>query len=150
MIFQKKILVSLPEGPMKIQFRYFKAGNGGFYESPGKMVLSHRKIKSLDSQDSGAGEREVNYSPMRTWLALKMGSRPVRKEMNFLFTEAGYRLEQKEFLARLGWIQQQKLRWMYRDHWLQRPGNLMHSFFFLLLLIMGVLSILYLEKKEIF
>lgn len=150
MIFQRKILVSLPEAGMKIQFRYFRAGKGGFYESPGKMILSGRKVKPVESSDSVAGEREVIYSPVRTWLALKMGSRPVRKQMNFLFTEEGYRLDQKEFMARLGWFQEQKLRWMYRDHWLQRPGNLMHTFIFMLLLIFAVVSIIYLEKNEIF
>jgi hypothetical protein len=135
---------------MKIQFRYFRAGHGGFYESPGKMILSGRKVKPVEKSDPAAGESEVVYSPVRTWLALKMGSRPVRKEMNYLFTEEGYRLGQKEFLARLGWLQQQKLRWMYRDHWLQRPGNLKHTLILLLLFLMALVSIVYLEKSEIF
>jgi hypothetical protein len=135
---------------MKIEFRYFRAGEGGFYESPGKLILSGRKVKPADKSASVPAGEEVNYSPVKTWLALPMQQGMVRKPVNYLFTEEGYRLGQKEFLAYLGWFQQQKLKWMYRDHWLQRPGNLTHTIFFIVLVALAITGIMYLESSGLF
>ena len=135
---------------MKIEFRYFRAGEGGFYESPGKLILSGRKVRPAEKAELMPEGEQVNYSPVKTWLTLPMHHRMVRKPVNYLFTEEGYRLGQKEFLANLGWFQQHKLKWMYRDHWLQRPGNLLHMMLFLMLLGLALTGIVYLEGSGIF
>ena len=136
---------------MSIVFRFYRTGRDGFYESPGKMILSGKR-GYFPSESSGKDEAaEFNYSPVKTWVDIVETERKrVRHPVNFLFTEQNYKVGQREMYAYLGWFKRHKLRWMYRDHWLQRPGNLVHFVIISLIISALMISIAYLELTGFF
>lgn len=135
---------------MSIEFRIYRTGRDGFYESPGKMILSDKKAY-FPFEDSGEEPEEFNYSPVQTWIDIVSPDRKkVRHPVNFLFTEQHYRVGQREMFAHLGFIQRQKLKWMYRDHWLQRQGNMVHFFIIILIISILLICVSYLELSGFF
>lgn len=135
---------------MSIVFRYFQAGPDGFYESPGKMILSDR-MAIFDGENGNRPESEFNYTPVNTWVEIRdEHKKRVRHAVNYLFTEQNYGVGQREMMAHLGWMQKQKLQWMYSDHWLQRPGNLRHMFVIVLIISLLIATVSYLELASVF
>jgi len=136
---------------MSIEFRYYMAGRDGFYESPGKMILSRRIGFFPGSSNKNAEESEFSYTPVKTWVEIREDhNKRVKHPVNFLFIERNYKVGQREIVAHLSWMQRQKLRWMYQDHWLQRPGNLLHATVILLVISIFVTGIFYLELTGFF
>ena len=135
---------------MSITIKYYKPNSEGFYESPGKMVVSKRQAYFPDEGQSVSELSYFNYSPISSWILTSQPNRKLhRRLVNFTFIEQEYKVGQKEVFTHLNWIQKQKLKWMYDDHWIQNRGNRVH--FIILSLIISILMGLvgFLEAFEI-
>ena len=119
---------------MKIKTRYFYAEKGKYHCGDDYMVLKNRQIISpLSKADEPKNTRPFYYDDTTYDIVYGSEEKKQKIEINRLITEAHYTTKQQEYLARLTWLQRQKLLWMFKRHWLQRPGNMIH------LLIVGLM-----------
>ena len=136
---------------MSITLKYYKPNSEGFYESPGKMVITKRKAYFPDEGQSSSELSAYIYTPVSSWIVIPQSNRkPIRRQVNFTFNEQEYKVGQKEVVSRLNWIQKQKLKWMYRDHWLQQRGNWFHVVLITLIISVMIGLVGLLEAFEIF
>ena len=129
---------------MKIKTKYYYPEKGGFQGSEDYMILKDRHIISL--RNTRAKDEEVRpfyYDDTHYAIAYGLQEKKQKIVINRLITEAHYTTKQKEYLTRLTWMQQQKLLWMFKRHWLQQPGNMVH------LLIVGIMITLALVGYEV-
>lgn len=126
---------------MKIKTKYYYAEKGVYQGSGHPMVLKNRQIISLGNPSSKEDQqRPFYYDDTNYAITYDGNERKQKVVINRLITEADYTTKQQEYLARLSWIQRQKLQWMFRRHWLQEPGIMFHLFIVSLMLTLAFVS----------
>ena len=109
---------------MKIKIKYYYPDKGKFKSSDDQLILMNRHIFSKEyALDEG---KPFYYDDTYYDLTFEAREKKHRVVINRLITEANYTTKQKEYLTRLSWLQKQKLLWMFKRHWLQQPGNMLH------------------------
>ena len=112
---------------MKIKTKYYYAEKGGYQTSNQYMILKDRYIIGLENQLNSTENGKPFYYDDTNY-AINYGGENYKRTIviNKLITESQYTTKQREYLTRLTWFQQQKLLWMFKRHWLQQPGNMVH------------------------
>lgn len=129
---------------MKIKTKYYFAEKGRYQGGNGYMILKDRQIINPADEPGGAkNARPFYYDDTNYAIVYGPEERKRKVVINRLITEADYTIKQQEYLARLTWLQKQKLLWMFKRHWLQQPGTMMH------LLIAGLMLTLALVGYEL-
>ena len=111
---------------MRIKTRFYYHNKGNYFVYGGWMVLKDRQIVHLDKLPLVEKARPFYYDD--TFYTITYESKEKKRvlDANTIITEAVYRTSQLEYLVKLNWVQRQKLLWMFRSHWLQQPGNVIH------------------------
>jgi hypothetical protein len=125
---------------MKIRARFYYHNKGKFFDYGGYMVLTNRSIERLGSipiEDEG---RPFYYDDTSFSITCENKNKKYLIEINRIITESSYKTTQKEYLIKLNWLQKQKLIWMFRRHWLQQPGNVIHLVVAMLIISMAFLG----------
>lgn len=89
-------------------------------------MLKNRQIVHLGKLPLEEKARPFYYDDTFYTITYEDKQRKGLVDANKIITEAIYRTSQLEYLVKLNWVQQQKLLWMFRRHWLQQPGNVIH------------------------
>ena len=114
---------------MKIKTKYYFAEKGVYQGSEEQMILEDRQIISLGNHaENGEQKRPFYYDDTEYAITYELSDKKQTIVINKLITEANYTINQREYLAKLTWLQRQKLLWMFKRHWLQQPGNVLHLF----------------------
>ncbi len=124
---------------MKIKTRYYHHQSKGGYGDGGKILLVNRKIIPLDESENPA--RAFYFNQTHMTISCERGDRLSKVDINRILTETEYARTQREYLVYLNWLQQQKLKWMFRRHWLQNKKvkmNLILVAIFLMLMFVAV------------
>lgn len=128
---------------MKIKTRYYHLQGKGGYGDGGKILLVNRKIIPLDQSETPA--RAFYFNQTHLTISCERGDRLSKVDINRILTETEYARTQREYFVYLNWLQQQKLKWMFRKHWLQTRRAKLH-----LLLLAAFLVLLYVMVFHLF
>jgi hypothetical protein len=113
---------------MKIRTRFYYHNKGRYFDYGGWMVIHNRMLTSLGSLPVEEQGRSFYYDDTFYTITYEHKEQKGVLDANRIITESSYKTTQLEYLVKLNWVQQQKLRWMFRRHWLQQPGNMVHLF----------------------
>ena len=125
---------------MKIKTKFYYHNDGKYFEKGGTLVLQKRHITKLGKLPLEKEGRSFYYDDTVFNITCEENERRYKVDINRIITEASYNKSQKEYLVRLNWFQKQKLVWMYKRHWLQQPGNVVHLFIFVLIISMAFIG----------
>ena len=132
---------------MRIRTRFYYQNKGGNYVYGGWMLLKNRQITQLGKLPlEDRGRRfyfDETYHTIHYSGRLKKGS----VDANIIITEEDYRTSQAEYFVRLDYLQQQKLLWMFRRHWLQQPGNVVHIAILFLIITLAFVGFEYMHHR---
>ncbi len=126
---------------MKIKTKYYFAEKGRYQSGVNYMILKDRQIIDPSNEPGGIkNTRPFYYDDTNYAIVYGAEEKKQKVVINRLITEADYTINQQEYLARLTWLQKQKLLWMFRRHWLQQPGIMMHLFIVGLMLTLALVG----------
>ena len=118
---------------MRIKTRFYYHGKGKYFEYGGWMVINNRSLVHLGNLPIEAEGRSIYFDDTFHTLTYEQNNKKETLDANIIITESSYKATQSEYMVKLSWMQQQKLKWMFRRHWLQQPGNMIH------LVILGII-----------
>jgi hypothetical protein len=118
---------------MRIKTRFYYHNKGKYFVYGGWMTMKGRHITNLGNMPVEPGGRSFYYDDTFYTIIFEHNDKVANLDANLIITEASYKTTQLEYLVKLSWFQQQKLRWMFKRHWLQQPGNMVH------LVILGII-----------
>jgi hypothetical protein len=113
---------------MQIRTRFYYHNKGRYFEYGGLMTIRNRIMVRLGDLPVEEGGRAFYFDDTFHTLTYQHQDKTATVDANCIITESRYKKDQNEYLVRLNWIQQQKLKWMFRRHWMQQPGNMVHLF----------------------
>jgi hypothetical protein len=131
---------------MKIRTRYYISEQGHF-TTGGDMVLEKRSIRRIGNQHFGENTRPFYFNQTLHSIVFYQNSKRVSVEANRLICDASYNRSQRDYLVRLNWFQRQKLAWMFRAHWLQQPGNMVHVTIVLIMITLAFAGFEWIQGK---
>jgi hypothetical protein len=125
---------------MKIRtgFYYRKMGSNFLYG--GTMVIADRKLVHLGDLPIEEKGKAFYYNDTCYTISYENSEAKRVLEANRIITEASYGKSQQEYLVKLNWCQQQKLLWMFNQHWLQQSGNMIHLIVLGLIISLAIFS----------
>ncbi|MEP7265144.1 MAG: hypothetical protein ABI772_11630 [Bacteroidota bacterium] len=118
---------------MKIRTHFYYYNKGKHFVYGGTMVMQNRQLISLGELPVEPEGRPFYYDDTYHTFTYEHQDKKASLDANRIITESSYKTTQLEYLVKLNWIQQQKLLWMFRRHWMQQPGNMVH------LVILGII-----------
>ncbi len=119
---------------MKIKTKFYYLDKGKYFECGGQLVLDGKQIKKLGKLPIEEVGRSFYYDDTHFEITCERENKRFKRDINRIITESSYKTTQREYLTRLTWLQQQKLLWMFKRHWLQQPGNIVHLFISILII----------------
>lgn len=126
---------------MKIKTKYYFPEKGKYQVADQYMILRDRHIVGLGNHaDQKESKKQFYYDDTNYSIIYGPEEKKYKVVINRLITEADYTTTQKEYLTRLTWLQKQKLLWMFRRHWLQQPGTMMHLLIVSLMLTLALVG----------
>jgi hypothetical protein len=118
---------------MQIKVKYYYSGNSKYFDCGGYMVLNKRRIVKLGENKISDEGIPFYFDDTDFVINYDYNGNKNKTSINRIFTEASYKNSQGEYLAKLTWLQSQKLIWMFNSHWLQQNGNLIQLSLFLVI-----------------
>ncbi len=125
---------------MKIKTKFYYLDKGKYFEYGGQLVLDGKQIKKLGKLPIEEAGRSFYFDDTHFEITCEKENKRFKRVINRIITESSYKTSQREYLARLTWLQQQKLLWMFKRHWLQQPGNIVHLFITILIISVAFVS----------
>ena len=120
---------------MNIKTNYYYRGKDGVLREGGKIVFNRYRILSVDGRE--VPEKGILYYSSASSDILKVESGESRVQsvhINRIITEKEYTSSQMEYYIFLGWMDQQKFKWINKRHILQQNKNLLHLGLIILLI----------------
>ncbi len=111
----------------------------------GFLILKDKLIVSSGNVVSGKG-KPFYFDRVNHAISYEHDNHKGVFEANTIITESSYTTDQKEFITRLNWFQMQKLRWMFRRHWLQNPSNVIHIAIICLIFTLAFVGFEYIHR----
>lgn len=111
------------------------------------MVLRKRYILKLGEMLSPEDRKQFYYDDSNFNITCENETRNYKVDINTVITESIYNTSQKEYFLCLNGIQKQKLRWMFKRHWIQQTKNKWQLLIFLVFLAIAVLGVWYITEK---
>ncbi len=125
---------------MKIKTKFYYLDKGKYFEYGGQLVLDGKQIKKLGTLPIEEIGRSFYFDDTHFEITCERENKRFKRVINRIITESSYKTTQREYLARLTWLQQQKLLWIFKRHWLQQPGNIVHLFITILIISVAFVS----------
>lgn len=120
---------------MNIKTNYYYRGKDGVLREGGKIVFNRYRILTVDGRE--VPEKGIIYYSSVASDILKVESGESRVQsvhINRIITEKEYTSSQMEYYIFLGWMDQQKFKWINKRHILQQNKNLLHLGLIILLI----------------
>jgi hypothetical protein len=127
---------------MKIKTRCYLLKQKVGYGEGGEILLENRRMLPLDPMLKDEA-RPFYFDQANLTITCERGDKLSRVTINQILTEADYARDQREYLVYLNWVQQQKLHWMFRKHWLQSKEAKKHMIFLSVFLVLVFIASLY-------
>lgn len=125
---------------MKIKTKFYYLDKGKYFDYGGQLVLDGKQIKKLGNLPIEEEGRSFYFDDTHFEITCERENKRFKRVINRIITESSYKTTQREYLARLTWLQQQKLLWIFKRHWLQQPGNIVHLFITILIISVAFVS----------
>jgi hypothetical protein len=112
---------------MELKTDYYYRSKEGVLKWGGKIVINRYRILNVDGRE--LPEKGISYysSPVDYFLKLENADLTVKSiQINRIVIEKDYSANQMEYYISLGWLNQQKLKWINKRHPLQQKKNYLH------------------------